>query len=232
MRRQYFKGVLVCCKIECKISTGDLCEPSWHSRNKAPLTKKGEINSGFGIWRNAAAKICWKYAVRGYLHELSRVDKPSCWILPARAKGMKRFAAFVCALDWRKVLKRCPNCLWFPCAGRIPGGRVAMVIYPNGFWFNHKQFQKWWESHLKLLPAQRAEVWEIASPISTFDRSLSHQFAPIANERNVLLRVFTVVIKFYWFLPSSFFHWAIIVKVIWLLIAFPISPPDDRKSSR
>lgn len=189
----------------------------------------------FRIWdlaercRKNLLKICgsWLFA-----WTQSCVDKPSCWILPARAKGMKRFAAFVCALDWRKVLKRCPNCLWFPCAGRIPGGRVAMVIYPNGFWFNHKQFQKWWESHLKLLPAQRAEVWEIASPISTFDRSLSHQFAPIANERNVLLRVFTVVIKFYWFLPSSFFHWAIIVKVIWLLIAFPIPPPDDRKSSR
>lgn len=148
-------------------------------------------------------------------------------------KGMEGFAAFVCIHVWRKVFKKKPKlplisaCRANPWRKGYDGDLSELVLV-----FNHKQFQKWWESHLKLLPAQRAEVWEIASPISTFDRSLSHQFVPIANERNVLLRVFTVVIKFYWFLPSSFFHWAIIVKVIWLLIAFPIPTPDERKSFR
>lgn len=223
----------MCSEIEYKISVGDLCEPSWHKRNKAPRTEKGEINSGFGIWRNAAAEICWKYAVRGYLHELSRVLISLYAGFRQRAKGMEGFAAFVCIHDWRKVFKKKPKLPLIPACRANPwrkgcdGDLSEWVLV-----FNHKQFQKWWESHLKLLPAQRAEVWEIASPISTFDRSLSHQFVPIANERNVLLRVFTVVIKFYWFLPSSFFHWAIIVKVIWLLIAFPIPTPDERKSFR
>lgn len=185
----------------------------------------------FRIWdlverrRRNLLKICgsWLFA-----WTQPCVDKPSWWILTAQKRDEKTRRICLHSPRTEKSSKRSPNCLWFLYVEKNPLRKGCDVdLSPWVLVFNHKQFQDWWESHLKLLPARRAEVWEIASPISTFDRSLSHQFIPNATERTVLLRVFTVVIKFYCFLPSSFFHWAIIVKVIWLLMALPI-PPSRR----